>query len=133
MKRLWFQRLKLSCLELLPIFAFSFNLRRYIGVTVAEDRLSLEPPPEAVRGRAGGGDGTTGGDCDSDGSDGDGSEDMGGWNGRLFRLSLGTGGTGVMVSAAAAAEWDMVSRTAGLQPGGRGLHSSSSQLNLSRF
>jgi hypothetical protein len=84
-----------------------------VQVTVAEDRVtSLVPPPEAAgRGRGSGGGGGSDGDGDGDG-------DGGFWNGRLFRLSLGTGGTGVIVSAKAAAEWDMVSRTAGLQPGG---------------
>ena len=45
-------------------------------------------------------------------------DDEGGFDGRLFRLSLGAGGTGAIVSARAAAEWNMISRTVGLQPGG---------------
>ena len=45
-------------------------------------------------------------------------DDKGGFDGRLFRLSLGAGGTGAIVSARAAAEWNMISRTVGLQPGG---------------
>ena len=44
-------------------------------------------------------------------------DDKGGFDGRLFRLSLGAGGTGAIVSARAAAEWNMISRTVGLQPG----------------
>lgn len=75
-----------------------------VKVTVADDRLtSLEPAPEAAVPK----------DRALDEHDGGGE-----WSGRLFRLSLGTGGTGAIVSARAAAEWDMVARTIGLQPGG---------------
>ena len=45
-------------------------------------------------------------------------EDSPSFDGRLFRLSLGTGGAGAIISAQAAAEWNMVERTVGLQPGG---------------
>ena len=82
-----------------------------VKITVAEDRItSLEPPPEAAGGQE---------DADVDVDDGgDSSDGLWSGGGRLFRLSLGTGGTGAIVSARAAAEWDMVNRTIGLQPGG---------------
>jgi hypothetical protein len=49
---------------------------------------------------------------------GEGDRGGGAWSGHLFRLSLGTGGTSVIIASRTAAEWDMVSRTVGLQPGG---------------
>jgi hypothetical protein len=73
-----------------------------VKVTVANDRItSLEPPPEGAA---------------SDKAEKDEKADA--WTGRLFRLSLGAGGAGVVVAAAAAREWRMVERTVGLQPGG---------------
>lgn len=83
-----------------------------VRVTVAEDRVNpLEGSPEEGSGGRGPEPGTgAGAAC--------GVEGAGAWEGRLFRLSLGTGGTGLIVSARAAAEWALVGRTAGLQPGG---------------
>lgn len=40
------------------------------------------------------------------------------WPGRLFRLSLGAGGAGCIITNRASVEWSMVERTVGMQPGG---------------
>lgn len=91
-----------------------------VKVTVAEDRItSMEPAPEAA-GPDGRDDRGSSARASSSSSSRPGAvgEEGGLWSGRLFRLSLGTGGTGAIVSARAAAEWEMVSRTVGLQPGG---------------
>lgn len=81
-----------------------------VKVTVADDGLTPEPLLEQKLPRGGPQAGTGAGPDDASGGSG--------WEGRLFRLSLGAGGAGAIVSARAAKEWKMVERTVGLQPGG---------------
>ena len=82
-----------------------------VKLTVADDGLTPEPSLEQKLPR-GGPQAGTGAGPENPATDGS------GWEGRLFRLSLGAGGAGAIVSARAAKEWKMVERTVGLQPGG---------------
>lgn len=84
-----------------------------VKLTVADDGLTgLEPSLEQTLPRGGPHAGTGAGPESPSNIHGS------GWEGRLFRLSLGAGGAGAIVSARAAKEWKMVERTVGLQPGG---------------
>ena len=77
-------------------------------VLVADDALSPEPPAERARSPAEPRPAAPPDDAASSITE----------DGRLFRLALGSGGTGAIVARRAAEEWRMVERTVGLQPGG---------------
>jgi len=92
-----------------------------VRVSVSNDALTEKDPPAErrlspvePRRTLGGFEGEAG--VSKTDSDAAGEADA--WSGRLFRLSLGFGGCGAIVAHRAAAEWNMLERTVGLQPGG---------------
>ena len=82
-------------------------------VFVADDSLSPEPPAERKRSPA-----EPRRSFSSTHPEEEDENDTDAFDGRLFRLALGAGGTGAIVAHRAAMEWRMVERTVGLQPGG---------------